>query len=148
MPEKFNLGSGLFGIDNPYSSMQSWLPGSQSQGIPMVGNTPAPQSLMDSLGSWFKDSGFLGSEKDGIKTQGWGGMALGTAQGLGNAFLAMQNYGLARDTFNESKDQFNRNFAATQKTTNAALEDRQRARVAANSGAYQSVGDYMQRNGV
>lgn len=101
------------------------------------------------IGDWLKNSGFLGSTgADGIKTQGWGAPALGVAQGLGNAFLSMKQYGLAKDTFNENKRQFALNFGAQQKTTNARLEDRQAARIASNPTAYQSVGDYMKKYGV
>lgn len=99
--------------------------------------------------NWMKNSGMLDSVdlNTNNKTQGWGGLALGAGSALMNGFMGMQNYGLARAQFNESKDQFNRNFAATQKTTNTALEDRQRSRVNSSvSGAYQSVGDYMDKN--
>lgn len=111
---------------------------------------PAGMGMWDSFKNWINDSGMMGSTdmKTGIKTDGWGGMALGAAQGIGNAFMGMQQYQLAKDTFNENKRQFNLNFEAQRKTTNAALEDRQRARVASNSGAYQSVGDYMTKYGV
>lgn len=107
-------------------------------------------------GGWFsgfgktlEDSGFLGrTDVNGNKFQGWGGAALGVAQGLGDAFMGMKKYGLAKDTFNENKRQFALNYGAQQKMTNARLEDQQRARVASNAGAYQSVGDYMKKNGV
>lgn len=102
---------------------------------------------------WFNSGmfeGMLGSTNpmDGTKTQGWGGLALGVGQGLMNGFLGMQQYGLAKDSFEESKRQFGMNWEAQKRTTNAALEDRQRARVASNAGAYQSVGEYMKQNGV
>ena len=93
--------------------------------------------------------GVLGStDADGMKTQGWGGLALGAASGIGNLFLGMQQYGLAKDAFKEGKRQFNLNYDAQRKATNTQLEDRQRARVASNPGAYQSVGAYMDKNGV
>lgn len=113
-------------------------------------NGAAPAGMWDSFKGWLNNSGMTTTTdmKTGIKTEGWGGMALGAAQGLGNAFMGMQQYNLAKDTFNENKRQFNLNFEAQRKTTNAALEDRQRARVASNSGAYQSVGDYMNKYGV
>ena len=99
--------------------------------------------------NWFKDSGFLGQKSaDGTMTQGWGGMALGGAQALGSLYMGMKQYNLAKDTLAANKAQFERNFEAQKTTTNASLEDRQRARVAANPGAYQSVGDYMNQNGV
>lgn len=84
--------------------------------------------------------------KDG--NQGWGNTAMGAAGGLFNAWMGMKQYGLAKDTLETNKQQFAQNFAAQQKMTNSRLEDRQRARVASNAGAYQSVGDYMKQNGV
>lgn len=147
MPKQ-DFMSSLSGFGNQ-TSLPDWRPKVPSAQPFQVG-APAGLSGMD----WFKDKfsnmGLFDTtdEATGIKTQGMGGLALGAMQGLGNGFLAMQNYGLARDSFNESKDQFNRNFAATQKTANSALEDRQRARVASNPGAYQSIGEYMKQNGV
>lgn len=93
--------------------------------------------------------GALGSTNEaGIRTDGWGGMALGAAQGISGAFMGMQQYNLAKKTLAENKKQFNLNFNTQRTLTNGQLEDRQRARVASNAGAYQSVGDYMQKNGV
>lgn len=119
--------------------------------IPMMGaSAPATGGgMLDSLGSFFKNSGFLGStDASGTKTDGWGGLAVGAAGGLASAYLGMKQYGLAKDTLAENKKQFNLNYDAQRTTTNTALEDRQRARVASNSGAYQSVGDYMSTNGI
>jgi hypothetical protein len=62
--------------------------------------------------------------------------------------MGMNQYNLAKETLAANKAQFERNFDAQKATTNASLEDRQRARVASNPGAYQSVGDYMNQNGV
>lgn len=105
---------------------------------------------MSGLTDWLKTSGFLGSTdtKTGIKTDGFGGMALGVAQGLGNAYMGMKQYGLAKESLAEGKKQFSLNYDAQKATTNSQMEDRQRARVASNSGAYQSVGDYMAQNGI
>jgi len=97
--------------------------------------------------SWLNESGMLGStDANGMKTPGWGGMAMGAAQSLGNIWMGMKQYSLAKDTFNENKRQFGLNFDAQKKTTNSRLEDRQAARVASNPGAYQSVGAYMDKN--
>lgn len=82
----------------------------------------------------------------GNQVNGMGGLALNSLMGLGNLYMGMQQYGLAKDQLQFSKDAFNKNYAAQAKMTNASLMDRQRARVAANSGAYQSVGDYMAQN--
>lgn len=86
--------------------------------------------------------------KDGTGSNGWGGMALGIMQGLGSAFMGMKQYGLAKEQLQFAKDSFEKNYAAQRSITNANLEDRQRARVASNPGAYQSVGDYMAQNGI
>jgi len=83
---------------------------------------------------------------DGTKVNGWGGLALGAGQGLANAWMGMQQYGLAKDTLAENKRQFNANYGAQRDTLNTQMEDRQRARVASNAGAYESVGAYMDKN--
>lgn len=99
------------------------------------------------LGGWLRSSGFLSSKDvNGMETQGWGGPALGLAGAGLNAFMGMKQFNLAKETLQANKDQYAQNFDAQRTTTNSALEDRQRARVASNSSAYQSVGDYMDKN--
>lgn len=96
-----------------------------------------------------------------LATEGnlWGNLdwdnILGTApaaiQGissLANAFIGMKQYGLAKDQFEQSKREFNLNYEANKNLTNSRLEDRQRARVASNPTAYQSVGEYIDKYGV
>lgn len=80
--------------------------------------------------------------------QGWGGMALDGASSLAKAFMGMKQYGLAKQQLAENQRQFDTNFGAQKKLTNSNLEDRQLARVASNPGAYESVGSYMNKNGV
>ena len=94
--------------------------------------------------------GMLGytDEATGMKNNGWGSAALGLIQGLGGAYMGMKQYGLAKEQLQFSKDSFNKNYEAQKSMTNASMEDRQRARVASNAGAYQSVGDYMAKNGI
>lgn len=91
------------------------------------------------------DSSFWGSMLGNSKTGevGWGGLALGAAQGIGNAWMGMKQYGLAQDMFKENKRQYNQNYAAQKSMTNSRLSDRQHARVASNPGAYQSEAEYM-----
>lgn len=110
------------------------------------GVNPNSPGFVNSLREW----GVIDSidPQTGQRIGGYGGLALGAAQGLGSLYLGMKQYQLAKDTLATNKAQFERNFAAQQKTTNTALEDRQRARVASNAGAYQSVGDYMNANRV
>lgn len=114
-------------------------------GQPTGAGPGAPGGLWGGGNLW----GALGStNKDGIRSDGWGGMALGAAQGLAGAFIGAKQFQLAQDGLKENKRQFSLNFENQRKTVNAELEDRQRARVASNAGAYQSVGDYMNKHGV
>lgn len=73
---------------------------------------------------------------------------MGVGQGIFNGWLGMQQYGLAKDKLAESKRQFELNYDAQQRMTNAQLEDRQKARIAFSPGAYESVGSYMDKHGV
>lgn len=139
-----------FRISNPLDAIQKY----PSQ-TPLVGSGMAETSVAmpsgSAAGSWGDDWGWLtgGKNADGTSFNGMGGMALGALSGLGNMFMGMQNYGLAKDQLKFQKDAYNKNYAAQAKTTNASLEDRQRARVAAGApGAYTSVSDYMAKNGI
>lgn len=118
--------------------------------MPGMDQAAANPGLFASLQGWMKDSGFLTSKDDktGLTTQGWGGMATGALQGLGNAYMGMKQFDLAKQQLAEGKRQFEMNYGAQRQTVNTHLEDRQLARVASNPGAYQSVGDYMAKNGV
>lgn len=86
------------------------------------------------------------TDGDGIKTAGWGGLALGATQGILGAYSGMKQFGLAKDSLKESKRQFNLNYGAQKQTLNTQLADRQNARVASNPNAYQSVSEYMAQN--
>ena len=64
--------------------------------------------------------GLLGhTDKYGVKTNGWGGAALGLGQGLMQGFQGMQQYGMAKKAFKEGQRQYNQNYAAQKKLTNA-----------------------------
>lgn len=106
---------------------------------PMPGMPGAP-----STSDWLTMDSFLGK----AGAPGWGGLALGAAQGLFNGYLGLQQLGMAKKALAENQRQFNLNYDAQRRMTNAALEDRQRARLASNPGAYQSVSDYMNQYGV
>lgn len=112
---------------------------------------PIKEGQVASGGSLFGglfDNFFDTTDRNGIKTQGWGGMALSGLQGLGNSYMAMKQFGLAEDALKEQKRQFNINYEAQRKMTNSQLSDRQRARVASNPNAYESEVDYMKKWGV
>lgn len=105
-----------------------------------------PASGTSNPGFWDSMLGWTG--QDGMRHDGWGGLALGAGQSLLGGFLGMRQYGLAKEQLEESRRQFDKNFAAQQKLTNTRLEDRQRARYASNPGAYRSPGEYMKEHGV
>lgn len=129
------------GLNTGFTPVSSGL--SQAMGVSPLGNSlnaavaPTPPTGPD----WLSMEGAFGKN-------GWAGTALGAASGLMQGFMGMQNYGLAKDQLNFQKDAFEKNLANQTKLTNNSLEDRQRARVASNAGAYQSVDDYMRQNRV
>jgi len=115
-------------------------PGYLPQGASYGQMGPAMPSAGGGLNDWLKSTGITGTRDD----PGWGNMALGAAGGAFNAWMGMKQYGLAKDTLEQNKQQ----FGAQQKMANSRMADRQAARVANNPGAYQSVGDYMKKNGI
>lgn len=121
-------------------------PGQDAPGFSIPNLWGAPSMPQQPGSIW--DSFLASRDINGMTSGGWGSAGLGVAQGLGSAYMGMKQYGLAKNSLEESKKQFNLNYDAQRKTTNAALEDRQAARVASNPGAYQSVGDYMKKNGI
>lgn len=143
------------GANADYSSLLSYGGGigyaspdySLGQGVALTPQVTAGGASSVAGPSWW-DSMLGYKNADGTSVNGWGGAAMGLIQGLGNAYMGMKQYGLAKDQLAFSKQAFERNFGAQKAITNANLEDRQRARVASNPGAYQSVGEYMQQNGV
>lgn len=139
----------LMGYAQPVASASPQLLGMGSGGVigADAGAVPANPAATGGLGSIF-DSFFQQKDASGATSGGWGSAALGLGQGLASAYMGMQQYGLAKDQLAFQKNAFNKNYAAQRQSTNTALEDRQRARVASNAGAYQSVGDYMKQNGV
>jgi hypothetical protein len=138
-------------MGDDYSGMYQWgLP--SGYGLSATGNSFVPGlgtgipnfSLPETIsnpttgGSWLDSIGGL----DGAK------LGLGAITSLANAFMSMQQYGLAKKTLAENQRQFNLNYGAQRDTINTALRDRQAARVASNPGAYESVDDYMRRNAI
>lgn len=120
----------------------NWGPNGQlvTPSMQVAGGAAGPGAM-----SW---EGAFGQMGENGWVQGWAMPALQTFGGLANVYLGMKQYGLAKDQFKESKRQFNLNFDAQRKLTNSRLRDRQRARVASNPNAYQSVGAYMKDNGI
>ena len=137
--------AGYTGLD-----LSNFTPGGSA---PVLSNVATPSGMTGAPGSNDMLSNLFGSmfdttDANGIKTQGWGGLALSGIQGLGNSYMAMKQFGLAEDALKEQKRQFNINYEAQRKMTNSQLADRQRARVASNPNAYQSEAEYMKEWGI
>lgn len=87
----------------------------------------------------------LGTGMSGLQL---GQLGLGAANGLLNGYLGFQNLSLAKNQAKQAQSNWNKQWDANVKNTNAALSDRQRARVASNPGAYESVDSYMKKYGI
>lgn len=121
-------------------------------GMPMLNSIGPAPSFLEGIGAdfknWFNRTPVATTTNaQGIKTQGMFDMGLGAAQGLLGAYLGFQNLGLQKDILSNNKRQFDLNFAAQQKTTNARMADRQASRVAFGAGAT-PVDQYMAKNGI
>lgn len=111
-----------------------------------ITNTGGVPSTTPGFVQSLRDWGVLGTtDKNGMQQQGWGGLAFQGAQSLGNLYMGMKQYQLAKEAFEFNKANTIRNMENQAKTVNASLADRQAARVASNASAYQSVGDYMKQ---
>lgn len=107
------------------------------------------QGLMARFNAILQNSGALGSTNPitNVRTDGWAVPAINLLGGLTNLFMGMKQYGLAKQVAADSRSQFERNFNTQRQIINTRMEDRQRARVAANPKA-ESVDSYMNRNRV
>lgn len=127
-------------------------PGNYGSAPGMGSNGYVPLDINNSLASGFNLSGatealkpsFMDSMIGTTGAPGWGGMALGAVGGLASTYLGMKQYGLAKQSLAQNKDQFNRNYKMQKDLTMSRLKDRQESRVRSGSG-YQSVGDYMKQ---
>lgn len=103
--------------------------------------------IMSGLGSLFSGNSMFGGTNDnGTQSLGWAAPAIGIAQAVMGGINGNRQLGLYEDAQKESKRQFNLNYGAQRQTTNTQLEDRQRARVASNPSAYESVDSYLEKN--
>lgn len=90
-------------------------------------------------------SDFLGTGMSGLQL---GQLGIGLGNGLLNGYLGFQNLGLAKSQAKQAQQNWDKQWSANVKNTNAALEDRQRARIASNPNAYESVDSYMKKYGI
>lgn len=94
------------------------------------------------------NTGSLTDSLGGISGLQLGQLGLGAANGLLSGYLGFQNLGLAKDQARQAQKNWDKQWGANVKSTNAALEDRQKARVASNPNAYESVDSYMKKYGI
>jgi hypothetical protein len=139
---------------NPWNFNMSNAPAPMSQSVlPMQGlggggfaatpgMTPAAPSFMDSLKSFGK--GAIG-DKD---SAGWMGPMATAGAGLVNAYTGYQQLQLGKDELSQNKREFELNFGNQRQSYNTQIEDRQRARLSADSGGYESLSTYLDKNRV
>lgn len=136
------------GLPTPDGNLESLIPNAMVDPAgSLLGGGGAPP-VAGGGSAWGIFDNFLSSKSaDGTTTQGWGGLALGAAQGLGNLWLGSQQLSMGKDALKEGKRQFNINNKNQTSLINTQMEDRQAARVASSrTGAYESVGSYMNKN--
>ena len=160
-----NMGTGMSDPQSLIASLYG-LGIPQMPIIPGVGGQPFTQVDTSGIGkdwtstpsgNWFDSlkgwggkavSSFMpkiNAETGKMETLGWGMPALQGLSSLGNMYLGMKNYGLAKDQLRTQKDQFAMNYANQVKTLNTDMEDRARSRAIASRNA-ESPESYMARN--
>ena len=123
-------------FDDSYAADQAKADEGFFAGMPGVATNPmnAMASAAPAAQPWYNSGMFEGmlGTKD---APGWGGMALGTANSLLSGYMGMKQYGLAKDSFDESKKQFWSNFNIQKDLTNNDITDRNIARNASREGS-------------
>ena len=139
--QMFNQTQGAFATpvtDKPFqmnSLKQGDMYGDFSSGMPAGVDAGGSSGIFGNLfNSDFMKGMLGGKDKDGVGTNGWGGLALGAA----NAFMNMKNYGLAEQQFNHNKalstNNFNNQATLTQDHLNK-LNERDRREAQLNNRA-------------
>ena len=113
------------------------------QSVPTV---PTLQEMQTGTGQAV--SGLPGTLTNSLSGFQIGQLGLGAANGLLNGYLGFQNLSLAKNQARQAQQNWDKQWSANVKNTNAALSDRQAARVASNPNAYESVDSYMKKYGI
>lgn len=135
-------------------SLTNWLQGLFSNGdTSQTGIVPAtPGMTGSSILSGASPNSFntpsLSDSPGGISGLQLGQLGLGLGNSLLSGYLGFQNLGLAKDQASQAQKNWDKQWSANVKSTNAALADRQKARVASNPNAYESVDSYMKKYGI
>lgn len=101
-----------------------------------IGNYPAGSNWISGTNNWLSNNSDLLKSGIGLITGGIG------------AWQGFQQNKLVRENMNQQANQFREQMNLSKQNINRNLEDRQRARVASNPVAYESVSDYMKKYGV
>lgn len=94
--------------------------------------------------TWFDNFAGYGNAA-GNNVAGWGGAGLSAITGAATAFVGWEQMKTAKEQLKEQKKWANIDYQAQRKMVNSSREDRQRARVASNPGAYESVSGHMNK---
>lgn len=136
MNDLTSLLQNLLGTNNNTSTLgssMSYNP-TQSTALGGTGSGISTDSIADSLG--------------GMSGLQMGQLGLGALSGLFNGYLGYNNMRTAQRQAAQAQQNWNKQWNANVKTTNASLSDRQTARVASNPTAYESVDSYMKKYGI
>lgn len=127
--------TGNLGFAGNYNALGS-NPSYQSLGTSMGGISAQPNNWMSNTSNWMTNNADLLKAGVGAITGGIG------------AWQGMQQNKLMRDNMNMQSNQFREQMDLSKQNINRNIEDRQRARVASNPQAYESVDSYMKKYGV
>ena len=146
-PQSIGMSNGNF--SDPYAGMASW-----SYDNPATYSNPALAGLDISQtmpANLIASSEYVPGYADKLRdfNSQYGSTITGglqAAAGLWGAYNGMQQTKLAKQQMANSLNQWNKSYVNQVASYNTRLEDRQRARVAANPDAYESVDSYMAKN--
>ena len=128
----YNYGTGGPAAVDPMSMASSF----GSFGATGPGGT-GPSTLQQIMGY---------STNNGNYVPGYAGVAANLGLSAWQTKVAADQSKAFRDSVDFEKQRFKANYESQKKNYNTSLEDRQRARVAANPTGYQSVDAYMNKN--
>lgn len=139
MPMSTPYSGGGMGFSGNMNAMGS-NPTFQSLGSSLGMDIPAPYAqgagMFGNLGNWTSQNTDLLKAGAGLITGGLG------------AWNGMQQNKMMRQNMNQQAGQFQEQMNLSKQNINRNIEDRQRARVASNPTAYESVDSYMKKYGV
>lgn len=122
--------------------------GTQAETVPITPNMAGASISSDAPPNAFNTPTVTGALGTGMSGLQLGQLGLGAANGLLNGYLGFQNLSLAKKQAAQAQQNWDKQWSANVKNTNAALSDRQAARVASNPNAYESVDSYMKKYGI